>query len=267
MKKKQKNKPSFFVFATTLLMIQGCREEPQSPCLAHPDPTITHFFKRTNGWVAGDVGFSIPLPAVSGGTIRNDQRLWLFGDSYIGNYDSVTQTVPCLFQVHNAGLLQTPKTDFTNATTLLDTTPTTLDKSYFKNSDWTATSRKQLWTGHGYADCNNIYVYLQGVIPNTDITVLGGKAIYNQTATNPYGPFANEQKIWDIDDKNSQGNVMFNYYPIAHPEMDNQQNELLITYSVNGCRNETDCPGGRRDPNTYRPRAIRVPYKWIDSGF
>ncbi len=64
----------------------------------YKDLEATAFFKRTAGVVAMDGGFTIPL---SDGRI-----IWLFGDTYVDHYDSVTKRVPCLFQVRNSALLQ-----------------------------------------------------------------------------------------------------------------------------------------------------------------
>src|ERR1700726_461587 len=71
---------------------------------AHPDPAFTEFFRRTNGWTAGDGALSIPL--------SDGRVLWLFGDSHVDDLDPATQTIPCLFQVRNAALLQDTN-DFT----------------------------------------------------------------------------------------------------------------------------------------------------------
>jgi hypothetical protein len=123
---------------------------PEGPVKVYKDVAFTNFFRRTNGWIAGDVAFSIPL--------RNQQVMWLFGDSYIDNYDAATQTVPCLFQVNNAGLLHT-QTDLVNAATLSGNQPGI--KSYFKNSP--DATNKKLWPGNGYLLGDTVYVYLQGI--------------------------------------------------------------------------------------------------------
>ena len=50
---------------------------------APKDPIFNEFFRRTNGWVAGDGALSVPL---SDGRVR-----WLFGDSFI---DCYTPAIP-----------------------------------------------------------------------------------------------------------------------------------------------------------------------------
>lgn len=72
-------------------------ERTQNPEV-YKDAAATSFFKRTDGLVAGDGGFSILLP--------DNRVLWLFGDSFIDHYDPETNTIPCLFQVRNAGMIQ-----------------------------------------------------------------------------------------------------------------------------------------------------------------
>src|SRR5581483_4012853 len=65
---------------------------------AAKDPAFTDFFRRTNGWEAGDGAISV---ALSGG-----RTLWLFGDSYVDQLDPATKRLPCMFNARNAALLQ-----------------------------------------------------------------------------------------------------------------------------------------------------------------
>jgi len=91
-----------------------------------------------------------------------------------------------------------------------------------------------------------------------------GKNIFSYTSDQPYGPFTNKKTIWTLNDT-LQGHYPFFYLANAHPEYDNGKAELLITYCINGydaCVNV--CIGGRKNPDYYRPKAIRVPYKLID---
>ena len=91
-----------------------------------------------------------------------------------------------------------------------------------------------------------------------------GKNIYVATAPTPCGPFTNQHSVWQVDDT-LNGDWPVYYIANPHPEFDNGHNELLITYSINSygdCFNT--CVNGRMDPNVYRPRAIRVPYKAFD---
>lgn len=91
-----------------------------------------------------------------------------------------------------------------------------------------------------------------------------GKSIYSYTSDQPYGPFVNKKTIWTIDDT-LQGHYPFFYFANTHPEYDNGKNELLLTYCINGYGNCVDiCVGNRKNPDYYRPKAIRVPFKLID---
>lgn len=91
-----------------------------------------------------------------------------------------------------------------------------------------------------------------------------GKNIYVSVSNNPYGPFTNHHSVWEVDDT-LNGHWPVFYIANAHPEFDNGYNQLLITYCINGYGNcVTTCINGRMDPNTYRPKAIRVGYKRID---
>ena len=92
-----------------------------------------------------------------------------------------------------------------------------------------------------------------------------GKNIYSYTSDQPYGPFTNKKIIWTLNDT-LQGHYPFFYLAIAHPEYDNGKDELLITYCINGYDNCVNvCIGGRKNPDYYRPKAIRVPFKVIDA--
>ena len=92
-----------------------------------------------------------------------------------------------------------------------------------------------------------------------------GKNIFVSVSDYPNGPFINHHSIWVVDDL-LQGHTPFFYIANAHPEFDNGKNELLVTYCINGygsCVNT--CISNRADPDTYRPKAIRIPYKLIDA--
>ncbi|MBS1587588.1 MAG: hypothetical protein JSS82_18795 [Bacteroidetes bacterium] len=91
-----------------------------------------------------------------------------------------------------------------------------------------------------------------------------GKNVYVSVSNNPYGPFTNHHSVWQVDDTLNGHYPMF-YMAMAHPEFDNGHNQLLITYCINGYGNcVSTCINNRMDPNTYRPKAIRVGYKKID---
>lgn len=92
----------------------------------------------------------------------------------------------------------------------------------------------------------------------------GGKKIFVQMSNNLNEQFSKPKLIYTIDDT-LKGHYPFFYLPIAHPEYINKNNELLLTYSINGYGNCVNtCINGRYNPNYYRPRGIRIPLQLID---
>lgn len=90
-----------------------------------------------------------------------------------------------------------------------------------------------------------------------------GNRIFISVAENPTGPFSSPRPLHTIDDT-LQGHYPFFYVPVAHPQFINEQDELLITYNVNGYGTCLEgCKENRMDPDHYRPRGIRVPLKLI----
>src|SRR5687767_11093983 len=82
-----------------LLCLFGHQEMKNTTELkAYKDTTVTNFFRRESGLVAADNAISVPL--------SNGKVFWNFGDSYIDTYQPATGTVPCLFQVRNAAIVQ-----------------------------------------------------------------------------------------------------------------------------------------------------------------
>lgn len=92
--------------------------------------------------------------------------------------------------------------------------------------------------------------------------------IYAATSDNITGPFSELKVIHRIEDE-LEGYYPFFYAANAHPQFINENNELLITYSINGYPGCVEtCNEGRMDPDlTYRPRGIRVPLKLINPQF
>lgn len=113
----------------------------------YKDSTAIKFFQRTNGWVASDGGYTVHL--------SDGSSLWLMGDSHINDYDSATGTLPCLFQVRNAALLQ-PEKDWNwhNTKTLIGKGPGI--KSYFKENK---PDKYFSWPGTGVQIKDTIYIY------------------------------------------------------------------------------------------------------------
>ncbi|PYJ06564.1 MAG: hypothetical protein DME25_06340 [Verrucomicrobia bacterium] len=142
--------------AYALLAVGGlmgwCAEKLQdapSP-QAHKDRAFTEFFRRTSRLTACDGALSVPL--------SDGRVLWLFGDSHVDDYDPATGTMPCLFQVRNAGLLH-HKNDLRNARTLVGRRSGGF-KSWFKNSE---NSEQWFWPVCGFQNGNLVYVYLSGL--------------------------------------------------------------------------------------------------------
>jgi len=90
-----------------------------------------------------------------------------------------------------------------------------------------------------------------------------GKNIFALVSDKPCGPFRGKKVIWQVDDTLNGHWPMF-YAVSAHPEYDNGKNELLVTYCINGYGKCIEgCVNGRMNPDFYRPKAIRVPYKLL----
>jgi hypothetical protein len=112
---------------------------------AYKDPAFTEFFRRTNGWVAGDGALSVPL--------SDGRVLWLFGDSFIDGYDPATRTIPCLFQVRNTALVH-DKAELHHARTLLNTN--VANRTLFQLS---ANTQRWFWPVSGFQQGKTVYVY------------------------------------------------------------------------------------------------------------
>jgi hypothetical protein len=120
---------------------------------AYKDTTVTNFFRRESGLIAADNAISVPL--------SNGKVFWNFGDSYIDTYQPATGTVPCLFQVRNAAIVQ-PYDDWnwTHSQTLIGTNTTGV-KSLFKNS----TDEKYfMWPGAGFQHKDTMYMYCTSLV-------------------------------------------------------------------------------------------------------
>lgn len=126
-------------------------EDKQARPTSHPDTAVTAFFRRQTGWIASDGGFSIPL--------SDSKVLWLFGDSHIDDYDAASATIPCLFQVRNAAMLQ-PVNDWNwkNTETLIGKGPGF--KNYFKHNP---DDQYWFWPGAGFQLGDTAYVFLSNL--------------------------------------------------------------------------------------------------------
>ncbi|MBL7825861.1 MAG: T9SS type A sorting domain-containing protein [Saprospiraceae bacterium] len=109
------------------------------------DSTFTKYFRRTNGWTAGDATISIP--------ISPDSILWLFGDSYNGNFSN--NTIPCWPNARNTVVLQR-KSNPSQLKTLQN--PNSAIKTFFKGSE--IGNDTFFWPGHGYRYLDTVYIFL-----------------------------------------------------------------------------------------------------------
>lgn len=125
-----------------------------APVAAYKDTVVTEFFRREAGLIASDNAISVPL--------SNGQVFWNFGDAYIDTYDSATGSVPCLFQVRNAAIVQ-PKNDWNwrNTKTLVGEGM----KSLFKNNP---DDNYFMWPGSGYQHKDTMYMYCTSLVRTGD---------------------------------------------------------------------------------------------------
>lgn len=116
---------------------------------AHKDRAFTGFFRQTNGWSAGDGAISVPL--------RDGRVVWLFGDSYIDQFDPRTGTLPAIFDARNALLVQ-PAKDLLRRQTLRNPDGS---RSFFHppllrhGEPWPC-----FWPGAGFESGAALYVFL-----------------------------------------------------------------------------------------------------------
>lgn len=136
------------VFFQTILLTASYAQQTVSA--VYKDKEVVDFFRRTSGWIAGDGAFTVPL---SDGRI-----LWVMGDSHINDYDSATHTIPCLFQVNNAAILQhIGDWNWRNAQTLISHRKG--NKSFFRD---TSNNKVYYWPISGIQLGDTVYVYYSG---------------------------------------------------------------------------------------------------------
>jgi len=114
------------------------------PGAVYKDAAFTEFFRRTNGIVACDGAFSVPL--------SDGRVLWLFGDSYVDCYRE--GTIPCLFQVRNCAMLHDTH-DVQSVESLIGKHAGI--QSFFKNGP---AEDPWFWPVSGFQHRNSVYVYL-----------------------------------------------------------------------------------------------------------
>jgi Domain of unknown function (DUF4185) len=134
---------------------------------AHKDKAFSECFRQTNGWVAGDGAISVPL--------SDGRVLWLFGDSYVDQFDPKTWTLPCLFDARNAVLLQNTN-DLMHPQTLRNAKKA--NRSFFQPPDAKAGEPWPcFWPGAGFQEGNTIYIYLTEMQETPQGGMWGFKAI------------------------------------------------------------------------------------------
>jgi PKD repeat protein len=119
--------------------------QPTTP--AYKDRTFTEYFRRTAGWIASDGTLSVPLP--------NGKTIWMFGDSHIDDFDPTDQTIPCLFQLRNAMMVQ-DDVDRNSFVTIIDQTKTGVNRTPIKLVDNDTTL---FWPMHGYVKGDTAYLF------------------------------------------------------------------------------------------------------------
>jgi hypothetical protein len=85
------------------------------------------------------------------------ETIWLFGDSYINNYNAADNTLPCLFQVRNCFTVQDAN-DLDEMDTYIDYTKTGIDQTYFKIN---TVGNTVYWPGKGFVKDDTVFVFLE----------------------------------------------------------------------------------------------------------
>ncbi len=94
-----------------------------------------------------------------------------------------------------------------------------------------------------------------------------GTALYSSIGAEAWGPFNNPVTLHQINDK-LNGITPITYGACLHPTWLNANDEILITYSLDGfspCLNT--CTNGLDNPDYYRQKALRVSLKNIDPSY
>ena len=99
------------------------------------------------------------------------------------------------------------------------------------------------------------------LVTSTDFSMAcdQGHTIYARHSDHVTGPFTPKKAIHSIDEAKEDGHYPFFYMAIAHPELTNDKNELLITYCINSYEPcIKGCPNGRLKQDHYRLWGVRV---------
>lgn len=115
---------------------------------AYKDTVFTEYFRRTSGWTAGDATISVPVPC-------ENKTIWLFGDSYLDHVEEADTTLPCLFQVRNAMMVQDLEYQ-DEFRTIIDESAEGVDRTPIKIDDGNETF---FWPKHGYAEGDTAFIF------------------------------------------------------------------------------------------------------------
>lgn len=143
---------------------------------------------------------------------------------------------------------------------------------FYDGSGWTTDLTKAKKISNEYVSPSFSAIKLNGKYyiiaqENGYLTCGLGRQIFAYSSDNPYGPFANKQTIYVMNDK-FKGSYMITYNATSHTEF-NENNELLVSYNVNGIC-PTQCQNawtGRMNADTYRPKFVRIPFAVLDTGY
>lgn len=134
-----------FLISLFIISCLGTVKNPQSAQFSYKDQLFTDYFKCSEGWIAGDGAYSIP--------ISDNKSLWTFGDSYIDSFDSVTGKVPCLFQGRNAAMIFDIKNPSFITTIRNSNREATLFSYGSDRKFW-------FWPASGFINSDTVYVFL-----------------------------------------------------------------------------------------------------------
>ncbi len=140
------------ILAIAAILIFPSKVKAQQFLTGHHDSVFTEYFRlNSGGWTAGDATLSVPLP--------DGRTIWLFGDSYLENVNTVNNTLSCLFQIRNCMVVQ-DSIDPSVLTTYIDEGQSGVLRSTFKLGP---SDPAILWPGHGFTDADTAYIYLDEI--------------------------------------------------------------------------------------------------------
>ncbi|MCB9034406.1 MAG: DUF5005 domain-containing protein [Chitinophagales bacterium] len=140
---KKRLRPLMYLFIVYFISTAAVMEcSPDEPVCDNgfTDNKLENLFNRKCGWIAGDACYSLQL--------SNGNHIWMFGDSYVDQYDFSTGTVPCMFNTNNTMLYHLPN-NYNDVFTL---------KGYFSvGGDMTSPVE---WPGAAFETNSKAYVWV-----------------------------------------------------------------------------------------------------------